>query len=73
MKVLHESFTERLGDQMRKNFESILEDRGVVRWLNELDTLVEEARKQRKKAEAESGAAPVPYVSYPDAELLSKN
>lgn len=64
MRVLHESFIERLGDQMRKTFESILEDRGVVRWLNELDRLVEEARKQQVKAQGENGEAVVPYTLY---------
>lgn len=62
MKQLHEQFTEKLGDQLRKNFDGIAEERGVVRWLNELDRLVEEARRQKQKSEATSGGAPVPYV-----------
>lgn len=54
---------------MRKTFESILEDRGVVRWLNELDRLVEEARKQQVKAQGENGEAVVPPHTLPAMQL----
>lgn len=35
---------------MRKEFEDILEDRHVVSSLNELDGLIEEARRRKGKA-----------------------
>jgi kinetochore protein NNF1 len=41
---------------MRREFDSILEDRHVVPSLNELDGLIEEAR--RRKGKAKEGEAP---------------
>lgn len=48
LRLLHEQFTEKLGESMRKEFESILEDRHVVGSLNELDGLIEEARRRKR-------------------------
>ena len=71
--MLHEQFTEKLGEQLRQNFEDICEDRGVVGSLNGLDGMVEEARRRRKMAgetgEREGGVggrSPVPYVRFRD-------
>jgi kinetochore protein NNF1 len=41
---------------MRREFDSILDDRHVVPSLNELDGLIEEAR--RRKGKAKEGEAP---------------
>ena len=49
MRQLHEQFTAKLGDQLRSCFDDLVEERGVVGRLNELDTLVEEARKRKEK------------------------
>lgn len=59
-KLLHEQFVEKLGDSMRREFDGILEERGVVASLNELDGLVEEARRRKEKGAEEGGDAPVP-------------
>lgn len=61
-KLLHEQFVEKLGDSMRREFDGILEERGVVASLNELDGLVEEARKRKLRAAGESqeGSVPTP-------------
>lgn len=61
-KLLHEQFVEKLGDSMRREFDGILEERGVVTSLNELDGLVEEARRRKQKVaeDGNGGEAPVP-------------
>jgi kinetochore protein NNF1 len=56
---LHEQFTERLGAVMRMNFEQILSERNVVPSLNELDALIEDAKKRKAKAEGEANGQPV--------------
>lgn len=56
LKLLHEQFTEKLGESMRKEFDAILDDRHVVGSLNELDGLIEEARRRKGRGDA----APVP-------------
>ena len=43
---------EKLGVSMRREFDTILDERGVVASLNELDGLVEEARRRKSKSEA---------------------
>jgi kinetochore protein NNF1 len=59
MKYLHEQFTDKLGESMRVNFEGILEDRHVVSSLNELDGLIEDARRRKGKArDGESAPSP---------------
>ena len=60
LRLLHEQFTQKLGEGMRKEFGVLMEERRVVGCLNELDGLVEEAR--RKKGRQTGGEAPVPYV-----------
>lgn len=59
LRHLHEQFTDRLGASMRMNFEQILAERNVVPSLNELDGLIEDAKKRKLKAEDEAGGAPV--------------
>ena len=54
--MLHEQFTEKLGDSMRREFDAIVEDRHVVGSLNELDGLIGEAR--RRKGKTREGEAP---------------
>jgi kinetochore protein NNF1 len=56
LKLLHEQFTGKLDQSMRREFDSILDDRHVVPSLNELDGLIEEAR--RRKGKAKEGEAP---------------
>lgn len=56
---LHEQFTERLGAVMRMNFEQILTERNVVPSLNELDALIEDAKKRKSKAEEDANGQPV--------------
>ncbi|PNS21482.1 hypothetical protein CAC42_1261 [Sphaceloma murrayae] len=56
---LHNDFVTRLGERCRDQFQAILEDRKVVTSLNDLDRLVEEARKRRVRMEATSDGGPV--------------
>lgn len=63
LKNVHEQFTDRLGETMRREFENILEDRHVVGSLNELDGLIEDARRRKARSIEEGGAVPVPYVT----------
>lgn len=57
LKLLHQDFTEGLGEYWRTNFESILDNRNVVASLNELDSLIEDARRRKKGS---AGDASVP-------------
>ena len=59
IKHLHEQFNDRLGSNMRTNFEDILTERNVVPSLNELDALIEDAKKRKAKAEDEANGQPV--------------
>ena len=59
LKMLHEQFTDKLDESMRKEFDAILDDRHAVSSLNELDGLIEDARRRKGKAE-ESDVAPTP-------------
>lgn len=68
LKLLHEQFTEKLGESMRKEFDSILEERNVVPSLNELDRLIEEA-KRRKAATPTEQRRPVPAHTLPAKQL----
>ena len=58
LKLLHEQFTEKLGESMHREFGSILETREVVPGLNGLDGLIEEARRRKGKGR-EGVEAPV--------------
>ncbi|KAK3702903.1 hypothetical protein LTR37_014752 [Vermiconidia calcicola] len=68
LKMLHEQFTDKLGESMRKEFDAILDDRHVVSSLNELDGLIEEARKRKGKSK-ESDVAPTPPHTLPAHHL----
>lgn len=59
LRHLHEQFTDRLGASMRMNFEQILTERNVVPSLNELDGLIEDAKKRKTKAEEDADGQPV--------------
>jgi hypothetical protein len=59
LRHLHEQFTDRLGASMRTNFEQILTERNVVPSLNELDGLIEDAKKRKMKAEEDADGQPV--------------
>lgn len=73
MKQLHTDFIEKLDRSCKTNFEVVLREREVVASLNELDRLVEDARRRRDGAVAAAAVAggeqagkdvkpPVPYV-----------
>ncbi|KAK4545446.1 hypothetical protein LTR36_002796 [Oleoguttula mirabilis] len=76
MKVLHEQFTAKLGEVLRRNFDVILAERGVVGALNELDGLVEEARRRKGRSDAmgdggqgRDGGVPIPPHTLPPNQL----
>lgn len=70
IKILHEQFTEKLGESMRKEFEAILAERNVVPSLNELDRLIEDAKRRKARAlEENNGQAPVPPHTLPAKQL----
>ncbi|KAK4508240.1 hypothetical protein PRZ48_001978 [Zasmidium cellare] len=53
MAALHTQFTSKLAEYMRREFENILVDRNVVQSLNELDRLIEDAKRRKAKGEGE--------------------
>ena len=56
---LHRQFITHLGSSLAQNFEVILEDRKVVQSLNELDRLIDEARRRKASGiQPGSGIAP---------------
>ncbi|KAK5109703.1 hypothetical protein LTR62_006826 [Meristemomyces frigidus] len=57
MKMLHEQFIAKLGEQLEGCFEALCEERGVVGRLNELDSLVGDARGRRDAGGAVEGVA----------------
>jgi hypothetical protein len=59
LRHLHEQFTDRLGASMRMNFDQILTERNVVPSLNELDGLIEDAKKRKTKAEEDADGQPI--------------
>ena len=59
LRHLHEQFTDRLGASMRMNFDQILTERNVVPSLNELDGLIEDAKKRKTKAEDDADGQPI--------------
>lgn len=68
VKLLHEQFTEKLGESMRKEFDSILDERNVVLSLNELDRLIEDAKRRKASTSADEGR-PVPAHTLPAKQL----
>lgn len=62
LRDLHSDFVRKLGATCEAEFEALLSERDVVASLNQLDELVEEAKKRKTKAEAEGGGEvpPVP-------------
>lgn len=74
VKLLHEQFTQKLGESMRKEFEEILLERNVVASLNELDRLIEDARRRRERDRERMGQGgevlvPVPAHTLPARQL----
>ncbi|CAK4031594.1 Hypothetical predicted protein [Lecanosticta acicola] len=70
VKLLHEQFTEKLGESMRKEFDSILAERNVIPSLNELDRLIEDAKRRKARAaEDNNGHVPVPPHTLPAKQL----
>jgi kinetochore protein NNF1 len=70
VKLLHEQFTDKLGQSMRSEFESILAERNVIPTLNELDRLIEDAKRRKAKAVEEgNGQKPVPAHTLPARQL----
>lgn len=61
LKDLHKQFTTDLGRQMRLNFEVILQDSEVVERLNELDRLIEDAKRKRARAQSDAQGDAVQY------------
>ena len=49
LRQLHADFVKRLGETCETEFEALLVERDVVRSLNELDGLVEEAKRRKKR------------------------
>ncbi|KXS96201.1 hypothetical protein AC578_2818 [Pseudocercospora eumusae] len=67
VKLLHEQFTEKLGESMRKEFDSILTERNVIPSLNELDRLIEDAKRRRHSTAGTE--TPVPAHTLPARQL----
>ncbi|KAH0261741.1 Nnf1-domain-containing protein, partial [Aureobasidium melanogenum] len=67
MKRLHTDFVEKLHRTCKLNFDQILRDRQVVASLNDLDRLVDDARRRKTAAEQATNGQPIqpplPYVS----------
>jgi len=61
-----ELFSRHLLTSFQEEFEVILQERNAVSSLNDLDRLVDEARKRKTKAESEANGgpvqAPIPYA-----------
>ncbi|KAK4574369.1 hypothetical protein LTR86_002131 [Recurvomyces mirabilis] len=70
MRQLHEQFTAKLGEQLGGCFEDLVEERGVVGRLNELDFLVEEARRRRERGVG-VGEVVAPHTLPPSQLYLS--
>ncbi|KAI9718160.1 MAG: hypothetical protein M1828_006792 [Chrysothrix sp. TS-e1954] len=67
---LHRDFVDRLNEVCKSEFESLLQERGVIRNLNELDALVEVAERRRKKA-GEGATIPIPPHMLPPSSILT--
>ncbi|KAG9738718.1 MIND kinetochore complex component Nnf1, partial [Aureobasidium melanogenum] len=59
MKRLHTDFVEKLHRTCKLNFDQILRDRQVVASLNDLDRLVDDARRRKAAAEQATNGQPV--------------
>ncbi|KAK7514794.1 Nnf1-domain-containing protein [Phyllosticta citriasiana] len=57
--ALHRDFTSKIASAASSNFDHILASRNVVYSLNSLDTLVDDAKKRKQRAEADANGAPV--------------
>ncbi|KAK1056739.1 hypothetical protein LTR12_006058 [Friedmanniomyces endolithicus] len=78
MKALHAQFTMKLGEQLRAEFDRLVEEREAVGALNGLDGLVEEARGRRERSKrgrretaVDGGAAVPPHTLPPRTLYLS--
>ncbi|EME87515.1 uncharacterized protein MYCFIDRAFT_128903 [Pseudocercospora fijiensis CIRAD86] len=69
VKLLHEQFTEKLGESMRKEFDSILSERNVISSLNELDRLIEDAKRRKSSTTTTEKGDPVPAHTLPARQL----
>lgn len=73
MKRLHTDFVEKLHRTCKLNFDQILRDRQVVASLNDLDRLVEDARKRKTAAEQATNGQPVqPPLSYVSPKVVAR-
>nr|POF15499.1 polyamine-modulated factor 1 [Quercus suber] len=78
MQLLHEQFTAKLSENFHREFANILEDRNVIPSLNELDRLVEDARRRKEKSISEGSQAALPTpaeqsdVENENVELLAR-
>ncbi|KAK1813400.1 hypothetical protein LTR12_012253 [Friedmanniomyces endolithicus] len=73
MKALHAQFTMKLGEQLRAEFDRLVEEREAVGALNGLDGLVEDARGRRGRRETgvDGGGAVPPHTLPPRTLYLS--
>lgn len=65
---LHEQFTTKLGEMLRREFDGLLKERNVVAGLNELDRLIEDARRRKAAAantSQQDGSGATPAASPP--------
>ncbi|KAF2172098.1 hypothetical protein M409DRAFT_17340 [Zasmidium cellare ATCC 36951] len=70
MRQLHDQFTQKLAEYMRREFENILVDRNVIPSLNELDRLIEDAKRRKARAAVEQDEKdPVPPHTLPAQTL----
>ncbi|KAL1311127.1 hypothetical protein AAFC00_001330 [Neodothiora populina] len=74
MKILHAEFTQSLHERCKEQFDVTLRTRNVVASLNDLDRLVDEARKRRAQAQAlaeagQTSAHPVAPHTLPATAL----
>ncbi len=56
---LHKDFSDRLESHCKSEFEAIMRERNVVASLNDLDRLIEDARRRRARAEEDSSGGAV--------------
>lgn len=56
---LHKDFVERLDQHCKSEFEAIMRERNVIPSLNDLDRLIEDARRRKAKAEEHANGGSV--------------